>query len=99
MTKSEKTINELKEIHGIGEVFLLKIRNLRKDLEGTLQHKWEHGDVFRNRSKEIMIYLQSLPRSKPKVFCLVDGQGGCCGHDPDNFLASSHFLFNIKEKL
>ena len=95
MTQVYETIKKLQEIHGIGEVFLLEIRKLRKDLETPPGHKWEHGDVFRNSSNVEMIYIE-LGDESAEVFCLSD----CTGHHkPELWLKDGKFLFNIKEKL
>ena len=90
-------IHNLKGTISIGSRLLGKLEKQQKDLEAPPQHKWEHGDVFKNDSAVEMIYIKRRG-VRAQVFCL----GACTGHDEQEtrlFLIEGKFLFNIKEKL
>ena len=97
MTELQSSISSLKEVITSGNRLLFKLEKAQKDLDTPPQHRWEHGDVFRNCHTVPMICIKISGRPL-EVFCT----GGCIGHrksETDLFLKDGKFLFNIKEKL
>lgn len=66
------------------------------------KHVWEHGDVFKTRSGNVMIYLDSTicgsTRREPEAWCISDVCGGP-SLDLIMSLKDATFLFNIKDEL
>jgi len=99
MTELQVTINNLKEVCIAAEMVLEKLKKAQKDLETPPPHVWKHGDIFKTRTNNIMVYLKFTTKP-PQTVCIVGDCGGLVQRKHfNNVLHNAKFLFNIKEKL